>query len=148
MAHRQHRSGCPRATHVPSTCGSVTGHGKAKRADRGTLQHAGAEAQGVAGAGLRRGARRQNGCTSLHWAAECRSGGLVRALVECKAEVEARSKVLSGRGCGLRFHVGEGGWSAKERYSGAREGMLNLRGRECGFGYARRGFQLTTRIWK
>ena len=26
--------------HAPSTCGSVTGHGKAKRADWGTLQHA------------------------------------------------------------------------------------------------------------
>ena len=102
----------------------------------------------MAGAGLRRGARRQDGQTPLHWAASSGSEGVVLALVECKADVEARSKVLSGRGCGLRFHVGEGGWSAKERYSGAREGMLNLRGRECGFGYARRGFQLTTRIWK
>ena len=102
MAHKQHRSGCPRATHVPSTCGSVTGHGKAKRADRGTLQHAGAEAQGVAGAGLRRGARRQGGRTPLHGveASRYESEAGVRVLVECKADVEARDEVWSGRGCG------------------------------------------------
>ena len=96
MAHMQHRSGCPRATHVPSTCGSVTGHGKAERADRGTLQQAGAEAPGVAG--LRRGARRQDGQTPLHRAAMCGSEAEVLALSECKADVEARDKVRSGTG--------------------------------------------------
>ena len=93
IARKQHRSGCPRATHVPSTCGSVTGHGKAKRADRGTLQHAGGQGQGVAGAGLRRGAGRQDGQTPLHLAAACGSKAGVRALVECKADVDARDKV-------------------------------------------------------
>ena len=85
----------------------MTGHGKAERADRGTLQHAGAEAPGVAGAGLRRGARRQDGRTPLHWAAESGSEEVVRALVECKADVEARDEVRSGRG-GLKFRGWEG----------------------------------------
>ena len=96
MAHRQHLLGCPRSTHVPSTCGWVTGHGKAEWADRGTLQHAGGEAAGVAGAGLRRGARRQAGQTPLHVAASSGSEAGVRVLVECKADVEARDKVGSG----------------------------------------------------
>ena len=100
-------SACPSALRDPSTCGSVTGHGKAERADRGTLQHAGAEAPGVAGAGLRRGARRQAGQTPLHVAASSGSEAGVRVLVECKADVEARDKVGSGRG-GLRFRVREG----------------------------------------
>ena len=102
-------SACPSALRDPSTCGSVTGHGKAKRADRGTLRHAGAEAPGVAGAWLRRGARRQAGQTPLHGAAWCGSKAVVRALVECKADVEARDKVRSGRGRVLRFRVREGG---------------------------------------
>ena len=76
----------------------MTGHGKAERADRGTLRHAVAEAQGVAGAGLRRGARWQDWQSPLHGAAESGSEGVVRALVECKAEVEARDKVRSGEG--------------------------------------------------
>ena len=80
----------------------MTGHGKAKRADRGTLQHAGAEAPGVAGAGLRRGARRQGGRTPLHGveASRYESEAVVRALLECKADVDARDKVGSGRECG------------------------------------------------
>ena len=101
--------GLPACDARPSTCGSVTGHGKAKRADRGTLQHAGAEAQGVAGVGLRRGAWRQNGCTPLRWAALSGSEAGVRALLECKADVEARDKVGSGRGFRLRICVREGG---------------------------------------
>ena len=100
-------SACPSALRDPLTCGSVTGHGKAKRADRSTLQHAGGEAAGVAGAGLRRGARRQAGQTPLHVAASSGSEAGVRVLVECKADVEARDKVRSGR-CGLRFRVREG----------------------------------------
>ena len=98
MAHMQHRSGCPRATHVLSTCGSVTGHGKAERADRCTLQQAGAEAPGLAGAGLRRGALWQDGQTPLHRAAAFGSEAEVRALLEFKADVEARDQVRSGRG--------------------------------------------------
>ena len=109
MAHRQHRSGCPRATHVPSTCGSVTGHGKAERADRGTLQHAGGRARGVAGAGLRRGARRQDLWTPLHRAAESGSEAGVRALLECKADVDVRGKVRRGVWSVLRFRIREGG---------------------------------------
>ena len=85
----------------------MTGHGKAERADRGTLQLAGAEAPGVAGAGLRRGARRQDGWTPLHGAAESGSEEVVRALVECKADVEARDKVLWGMWSVLRFRVRE-----------------------------------------
>ena len=104
-------SACPAALRDPLTCGSVTGRGKAERADRGTLQHAGAEAPGVAGAGLRRGARRQAGQTPLHVAASSGSEAGVRVLVECKADVEARDKVGSGRG-GLRFRVREGRWGA------------------------------------
>ena len=107
MAHRQHRSGCPRATHVPSTCGSVAGHGKAKRADRGTLQHAGPKGQDVAEVGLRRGAGRQAEETPLHRAAESGSEGGLRALLECKADLDARDKVRRGRGCCLRFRVRE-----------------------------------------
>ena len=84
----------------------MTGHGKAERADRGTLQHAGGEAQGVAGAGLRRGALRQDGRTPLHGAAESGSDSseeVVCALVECKADVEARDKVRRGMWSVLRF---------------------------------------------
>ena len=109
MAHKQHRSGGPRATHVPSTCGSVTGHGKAERADRGRLQHTGAEAPSVAGAGLRRWAGRQAGQTPLHWTALRGSEEVVRLFVECKADVDARDEVRSGSGRVLRFCVREGG---------------------------------------
>ena len=102
----------------------MTGHGKAKRADRGTLQHAGAEAQGVAG--LRRGARRQGGRTPLHGvkASRFESEAGVRALVECKADVEARDEVRSGRGRVLRFCVREGGKGGEVNnmgYAGGRE---------------------------
>ena len=76
------------------------------------LQHAGAETPGVAGEGLRRGVRRQDGWTPLHRAALRGSKEVVRALVECKADVEAQAKVRSGRGRmrveGLRQGDGEG----------------------------------------
>ena len=83
----------------------MTGHGKAERADRGTLQHAGAEAKGVKGPSLRRGAGRQDGRTPLHRAAEGGSEAVVRALLECKADLKARDEVRNGRGCGLRLRV-------------------------------------------
>ena len=94
----------------------MTGHGKAERADRGTLQLAGAEAPGVAGAGLRRGARRQAGQTPLHVAASSGSEAGVRVLVECKADVEARDKVQIGRGRVLRFRVRDGGKAGEVKY--------------------------------
>ena len=53
---------------------------------------------------MRRGARRQDGWTPLHRAA-LRGSKVVRALVECKADVEARNKVRSGRGRILRFRM-------------------------------------------
>ena len=54
---------------------------------------------------MRRGARRQDGWTPLHRAALRGSKEVVRALVECKADVEARNKVRSGRGRILRFRM-------------------------------------------
>ena len=63
----------------------------------------------MAGAGLRRGARRQDGRTPLHGAAESGSEKAVRALVQCKADVDVRDKVRDGRGRVLRFRIREGG---------------------------------------
>ena len=47
-----------------------------------------------------RGAGRQARQTPLHVAASSGSEEVVRALVECKADVEARVKVRSGRDAG------------------------------------------------
>ena len=113
----------------------MTGHGKAERADRGTLQLAGAEAPGVAGAGLRRGAWRQDERTPLHRAAASQYGseGVVRALVECKADVEARGEVLDGRGRVLRFRIRKGG-------EGGRSDQYGICGKEgAGAAYDKRG---------
>ena len=113
----------------------MTGHGKAERADRGTLQQAGAEAPGVVGAGLRLGSGGQAGCTPLHVAAHSGSEEVVRALLGCKADVEARSKVLSGRGCGLRLRVREAGGEMECQGAVFRGGgVRDVQGRESGLG--------------
>ena len=59
----------------------------------------------MAGAGLRRGARLQDGRTPLHRAALRGSEAVVGALLECKADVEARDKVRRGMWSVLRFRV-------------------------------------------
>ena len=84
MAHKQHRA-----------CDARPLDGRVRDAEP--------EARG---GGLRRGARRQEGKTPLHGAAWRGWEAGVRALLECKADVEARDKVRSGRG-GLRFRAGK-----------------------------------------
>ena len=68
----------------------------------------------MAGSGLRRGAGRQDGGTPLHRAAESGSEEGVRALVEWKADVNARDQVQSGRRCDLGFASKWTDWSGME----------------------------------